>query len=154
MSPKRISVVEFAKKPTLALRGNYKQAFGKDPAGLSRDAMIKALVAGATARKSDAPAASRSSEARPAPAGTTRRTGARDPRLPAPGTVIERTYKGKTYRVKVGEHDFTYEGKAYRSLTAVAKAATGHSSISGTLWFGVAKPAASDKASRVRKAKD
>lgn len=55
----------------------------------------------------------------------------RDPRLPAPGTVIEREYQGKTLRVKVIEDGFEFRGKTYRSLSAVAREAT------STTWNGL-----------------
>jgi hypothetical protein len=49
----------------------------------------------------------------------------RDKRLPMPGAVITREYRGQTHYVTILEKGFEYEGKAYRSLTAVAKAITG-----------------------------
>ncbi len=58
----------------------------------------------------------------------------RDPRLPMPGTVITRPYKGRLVRVTVGEAGFEYEGTSYRSLSAVARAVTG-SHCNGYLFF-------------------
>ena len=49
----------------------------------------------------------------------------RDPRLPMPGTVITRRYKGRLVRVTVHEAGFEYQGTSYRSLSAVARAVTG-----------------------------
>jgi hypothetical protein len=57
-----------------------------------------------------------------------------DRRLPPPGTVLTRKYKGRTLQVKVLADGFEYEGEAYRSLTAVAKAITG-SHCNGYLFF-------------------
>ena len=48
-----------------------------------------------------------------------------DDRLPAPGTVITRPYKGEQLQVKVLEGGFKFEGQIYGSLSAVAKAITG-----------------------------
>ena len=48
-----------------------------------------------------------------------------DSRLPVPGTVLARQYKGKTVRVTVLERGFEHEGLVYRSLSAVARAVTG-----------------------------
>ncbi len=48
-----------------------------------------------------------------------------DNRLPPPGTLLTRNYKGKTLTVMVLEKGFEYEGQVYRTLSAVAKAATG-----------------------------
>lgn len=46
-------------------------------------------------------------------------------RLPLPGTVLQRDYKGRLVRVKVLASGFEFEGERYKSLTAVAKAITG-----------------------------
>jgi hypothetical protein len=43
-----------------------------------------------------------------------------DKRLPMPGTVITREYKGETITVTVLEGGFEYDGNVYRSLSAVA----------------------------------
>jgi hypothetical protein len=57
-----------------------------------------------------------------------------DERLPPPGTVITRRYKGDVLQVKVLPHGFEYEGEVYTSLSAVAKAITG-SHCNGYLFF-------------------
>ncbi len=59
-------------------------------------------------------------------------------RLPMPGTVLARPYKGTTILVTVREEGFEYEGTLYRSLSGVAKAVTG-SHWSGHLFFGLHK---------------
>ena len=58
----------------------------------------------------------------------------RDSRLPPPGNLIEREYKGRTIRVLVIEDGFEYEGERYRSLSGIAKAVTG-SHINGFHFF-------------------
>ncbi len=60
----------------------------------------------------------------------------RDPRLPTPGTVLTRPYRGRTIAVTVLEGGFEYEGRRYPSLSAVAKAVTG-SHWNGLLFFGL-----------------
>jgi hypothetical protein len=60
----------------------------------------------------------------------------KDERLPIPGTVLTRQYKGHKIVVTVLENGFEYEGEVYRSLSAVAKAVTG-SHWSGNLFFGL-----------------
>jgi hypothetical protein len=60
--------------------------------------------------------------ASPAPEEPAQRT---DPRLPAPGSVLTRPYKGRTLQVRVLLHGFEFEGAVYPSLSAVAKAITG-----------------------------
>src|SRR5215467_399575 len=59
-----------------------------------------------------------------------------DERLPRPGTILTRRYKGRTLQVEVLEHGFAFEGNTYRSLSAVAKAVTG-SHCSGHFFFGL-----------------
>jgi hypothetical protein len=61
-------------------------------------------------------------------------------RLPVPGTVIVREYKGRTLQVKVLPQGFEFEGAVYRSLSAVAKSVTG-SHCNGYFFFRVGKEA-------------
>ncbi|MFT3881787.1 MAG: DUF2924 domain-containing protein [Gemmatales bacterium] len=61
-----------------------------------------------------------------------------DRRLPVPGTILCRVYKGKEIRVKVQAQGIEYEGMNYASLTAVAKAITG-SHTNGYLFFRLGK---------------
>jgi len=61
-----------------------------------------------------------------------------DNRLPMPGAVLERAYKGKTVIVTVLPNGFEYEGKVYRSLSAVARAVTG-THWNGYHFFGLLK---------------
>jgi hypothetical protein len=53
-----------------------------------------------------------------------------DPRLPPPGTYLEREYKGRRVIVKVLVNGFEFEGEIYRSLSAIA------SEVAGTKWNG------------------
>jgi len=65
---------------------------------------------------------------------------AHDPRLPMPGALLTRKYKGRTINVRVLPKGFEYEGEMYRSLSAVARAVTG-SHWNGYLFFNVPKEA-------------
>jgi hypothetical protein len=76
--------------------------------------------------------------------------GSRDERLPKVGTTIERVYKGKKLLVTVEAEGFTFGGKSYRSLSALAAHITGSKAINGFLFFQLGdytKPA-KDKASK------
>lgn len=53
-----------------------------------------------------------------------------DPRLPPPGSCLEREYKGRQVIVKVLVDGFEFDAKKYRSLSAIAK------NITGTKWNG------------------
>lgn len=60
----------------------------------------------------------------------------RDERVPIPGTELTREYKGRLITVMVLAKGFEWDGKVYRSLSAVAKAVTG-SHWSGHLFFNL-----------------
>ena len=60
----------------------------------------------------------------------------RDRRLPIPGTIITKEYKGSPIQVKVLDRGFEYKNKIYRSLTAVAKDVTG-AHWNGYLFFNL-----------------
>ena len=60
-----------------------------------------------------------------------------DARLPAPGAILTRLYKGRRLEVTVLARGFAHDGIVYRSLSAVAKAITG-SHVNGFLFFGLA----------------
>ena len=57
-------------------------------------------------------------------------------RMPTPGTLLARQYKGRTVQVTVLPAGFEYEGEVYRSLTAIAKQVTG-THWNGHLFFGL-----------------
>ena len=54
------------------------------------------------------------------------------------GVQLERIYKGCKVIVTIADNGVRYEGRLYRSLTAVAKEVTG-SHTSGKLFFGLGK---------------
>jgi hypothetical protein len=60
--------------------------------------------------------------------------GSANHRLPPPGTILTRPYKGQVLQVQVLEHGFAFNGQVYRSLSAVAKAITG-AHYNGYLFF-------------------
>jgi hypothetical protein len=64
-----------------------------------------------------------------------------DDRLPLPGTIITREYKGQTLQVRVLAKGFEYVGEVYKSLSAVAKAVTG-SHCNGYAFFRLAQEVA------------
>jgi len=63
-----------------------------------------------------------------------------DPRLPPPGNIVERQYKGKMIRVIVLQEGFEYEGLRYKSMTAIAKEVSG-SHRNGFLFFRLGRKA-------------
>ncbi len=63
-----------------------------------------------------------------------RNASARDRRLPIPGAIMKKEYKGRLYEVKVLEKGFEYEGQVYKTLSSIAKAITG-AHWNGFLFF-------------------
>jgi hypothetical protein len=61
---------------------------------------------------------------------------ARDPRLPMPGAMIMKEHEGRQIAVRVLEDGFEFEGRRYRSLSAIAKEATG-TNWNGFIFFGL-----------------
>ena len=59
-----------------------------------------------------------------------------DKRLPVPGTLLTRTYKGRDLAVQVLDDDFAFEGRRYKSLSAIAKEVTGNQR-NGFVFFGL-----------------
>ena len=59
-----------------------------------------------------------------------RRKGGRDERLPKPGSVLRREFKRQIVVVQVLPEGFQYQDRFYKSLSAIARQAT------GTAWNG------------------
>jgi hypothetical protein len=78
--------------------------------------------------------APRSQTATPVPPEPVRVPAPVDHRLPPPGTLLTRPYKGQLVQVQVLTDGFAYAGRVYPSLSAVAKAVTG-SHTNGFLFF-------------------
>jgi len=60
----------------------------------------------------------------------------RDSRLPSPGTVLTRLYHGHEIRVTVLGKGFEWQGRPYRSLSAIAREVTAQR-WNGVLFFGL-----------------
>ena len=114
-------VVSLRKMSTVQLQERWREAFGHDPGSRTKKELWQAL-----AREIQYQIHGCQPEARPV----------RDLRLPMPGTVITRLYKGYEIAVKVLADGFEYRGQVYRSLTAIADEVTG-SHWSGYRFFGL-----------------
>jgi hypothetical protein len=60
----------------------------------------------------------------------------RDPGRPIAGTQLRREWKGVAHVVTVREHDFEYNGRPYKSLSAIAREIT-NVRWNGWLFFGL-----------------
>ena len=88
------------------------------------------------------PAAASDAATKPDAALSTATTEPRDPRVPPVGTVVRRVFDGKTHEVTVCVEGFEYEGRKYKTLSAIANQIAG-SRWNGFLFFGLKKPGAS-----------
>jgi len=62
----------------------------------------------------------------------------RDPRLPCPGSIITREYRGQQLRLQVLADGFEFDGVHYDSLSEAARVVTG-ARWSGPLFWGLRK---------------
>ena len=60
----------------------------------------------------------------------------RDPRLPAPGTILTKNHNGKNIAVKVLDDGFECDGQYNKTLSAIAKKVTGKQ-WNGFAYFGL-----------------
>jgi Protein of unknown function (DUF2924) len=60
----------------------------------------------------------------------------RDPGRPIAGTRLVREWRGVQHTVEIREHDFEYEGRPYKSLSAIARQIT-NVRWNGWVFFGL-----------------
>jgi hypothetical protein len=136
------------------LRQRFAELFGEATAASNRTWLVKriawrlqALAEGDLSQRARQRAAELARDAdlrlNPPPSKTTTTTPPPEPvsmptpvdqRLPPPGTILTRPYKGQLVQVQVLTEGFAYAGRVYASLSAVAKAITG-SHTNGFLFF-------------------
>lgn len=145
------------------LREKYREVFGEPTRAGNKDFLFKRIawriqslaegdLSERARRRADLLArdADLRTTAPRGPSTATGRTGATGPetsaapadeRIPPPGAVLTRVYRGQTYHVVVHVGGFEYDGQVFRSLSAIAKMITG-SHWNGLLFFKIAKPKA------------
>jgi hypothetical protein len=143
-----------------ALRARYAEVFGEPTNGRHKRWLIKriiwrmqSLAEGDLTDRARRRAAELANDADirrkapkslpPAPDASTRTRICRlptngDRRVPIPGSVITRVYKGETLKVTALADGFEFEGETYKSLSAVAKQITG-SHCNGYHFFRLTK---------------
>jgi hypothetical protein len=163
MAPDKTSMmIEELEAMTVAqLRARYAEAFGEATRSGNRQWLLRriawrlqALAEGDLSDRARRRAAelARDADIRmrpPADRGPALSEGARtatgrvanraDERLPIPGSVLTRTFKGTEHRVTVLQDGFEHDGAIYRSLSAVAATITG-SHWNGYHFFGLTGP--------------
>ena len=70
-----------------------------------------------------------------------------DSRLPLPGALLSRKWKGRTILVEVLAKGFRYDNRPYSSLSAIAVAVTG-TRWNGLAFFGLTRPASGERKDR------
>jgi hypothetical protein len=73
--------------------------------------------------------------------------GEQDSRLPPPGSYLDREYKGQRIIVKVLVGGFEFEGRIYRSLSAIAREVTG-TKWNGFIFFNMTAPQETEDAKK------
>ena len=143
---RQIAELEKLSRPELQAR--WQELYGTAPPGYRRGVLVKRLayrvqelahggVSEATrARLRDHLADHGLDVEKPQTAQHRRRQRKDD--LPVVGTRLVRVWHGERYEVTVVVAGFEFEGKRYRSLTAIAKTITG-SHWNGKLFFGLTK---------------
>jgi hypothetical protein len=152
MKPAVLKEIEGLRRLTVrGLRDKYREVFGEESRSNHKDFLfrriawrIQANAEGGLSERArrraleianDADLRIRAPKSVAVPTAAHRTTvgtiaGSRDCRLPAAGTLLTRDFKGQTYVVKVLADSFEYDGRTYRSLSAIA------SEITGTRWNG------------------
>jgi len=122
------------------LRKEWRRLYRSQPPRLSRDLLVRAIayriqelrfggLSKPTSRKLAAIVQARRSGGEIAREGT--------PRIKA-GARLVREWNGRTHTVTVEKEGFTYAGRGYRSLSAIAREITG-ARWSGPRFFGVVR---------------
>lgn len=155
-------IAELRKMPAARLREKHQEVFGEPSRSGHREYLfrriawkIQALAEGDLSERARRRAAELArnadlrtsapravAEALPGPDRAVRSgslPAAADERLPMPGAILTRKFKGRTYQVTVLPVGFEMDGQVYKSLTAVAYAITG-SHWNGYLFFNLASP--------------
>jgi hypothetical protein len=140
-----VEIERLRKLPSVTLRAKYRELFGEESRSANRQFLFRrvawrmqALAEGDLSERAGRRALELANDAdlrvqplkaflnRPMP------VPGPDPRLPAPGTIMRRSFKGRNLEVKVIEDGFEFEGRRYQSLSAIA------SEVAGSRWNGFA----------------
>ena len=141
-------ITELKKMTVMDLRRKYSEVFGESTKSRHKEFLIRRIIwrlqanqegglsdrarrrARELAAASDVRLTAPRKKASPGAAKVAAIQIAQDDRLPMPGAVITRQYKGETVEVRILPRGFEYEGEIYRSLSAVAR------KVTSTHWNG------------------
>ena len=128
--------------PAAALREHYRELFGEESRSSNRQFLfrrvawrLQSLAQGDLSERARERAREIANDAdlkiQPAKAFLAGKgSSERDPRVPPVGTILRRSFKGTEIHVTVLDQGFEYEGRRYKSLSAIA------SEIAGSRWNG------------------
>ena len=133
-------VAALPKTPTAELKQMWRELYGKEPPGFSRSYLVSRLayriqelayggLKPATRARLDALADGLDPKA----------ARKRIVNGPVVGTRLVREFQGREYTVTVLADGFEWEGRRYKSLSAVARAITG-TQWNGWAFFGLKRP--------------
>ena len=146
MSPSlEVQIEQLRKLPALALQARYLELFGEESRSGNRQFLfrrvawrLQALAEGDLSERARARACELANDAdlrvQPSRAFLNAPTAdfGPDRRLPTPGTILKRSFKGRTLEVRILDDGFEFEGRRYQSLSAIA------SEVAGSRWNGFA----------------
>jgi hypothetical protein len=144
-------IMELKKAPAEELQKRYKELYGEDASGTHKTYLWRKIAYKLQEQKHGSLSAKTNGKLkalieefdpinnkalRPDKPIVSQEAPTKDKRLPIPGTVITKEYKGANYQVKVLEKGFEYNGKIYKTLSAIAKEITG-AHWNGYLFFNL-----------------
>ena len=140
-----VQIEELRKLPATALQAKYLELFGEESRSGNRQFLfrrvawrLQALAEGDLSERARARARELANDAdlRVQPVKAFLNASAShygpDRRLPASGTILRRSFKGRNLEVTVLDDGFEFEGRRYQSLSAIA------SEVAGSRWNGFA----------------
>lgn len=137
-------VAELPELDSDQLKERWRALFGSDPPAYNKPYLIKrlayriqALAFGGLSEAAQAELRDALQEDEGLPGRMQRRR--RKPGIPVVGTRLVREWQGNRYEVTVVSGGFEFEGRKYRSLSAITKAITG-THWNGPGFFGLRKP--------------
>jgi hypothetical protein len=140
-------VMELQDMPFSELKEKYRELFGKEPPAANRKQVIARLAYriqeiayGGLSEQTKAKLEWIYEKHGDPRKGKRERRRREKQGIPVPGTRLIRDWQGGRYEVTVLHEGFEYEGKVYRSLSAVTKAITG-AHWSGPNFFGLRRAA-------------
>jgi len=145
MSPSlEVQIEQLRKLPAVALQAKYLELFGEESRSGNRQFLfrrvawrLQALAEGDLSERARTRARELANDAdlrvQPGKVSLTAPTsGGVDRRLPATGTILKRSFKGRNLEVRILDDGFEFEGRRYQSLSAIA------SEVAGSRWNGFA----------------